>query len=244
MICLSRFQLEQDKSYSWSAYFEENNKHRLQIDFSKETELSEKERKLIFPSIQWFQKGEASDGAYLLKCAKQYAEKNHNLEYFKAIQWFICEENRHSWYLKQFMNFYQVSECKKSVLDNIFRRLRKINGLKSEIIVLVTAEMIALSYYSALAECSTSLALKSICRQMLKDELRHIVFQSNTLYQLKITPLENLLRIFLMELTILAVWAAMKEVFLAGGYSFRRFAADSLGYLRQSIQMTKGKLAQ
>ena len=99
--------------------------------------------------------------------------------------------------------------------------------------------MIALSYYRALAECTASPALKHICRQMLKDELSHIVFQSYTLYKLKTRPLENLLRILLMEATMTAVWMSMKHVFQAGGYSYRRLAAESLGYLGQSINIAQ-----
>lgn len=104
---------------------------------------------------------------------------------------------------------------------------------------MVTAEMIALSYYSALAECVASPALKSICQQMLHDELKHIVFQSCTLYRMKTNPIERLLRILLMEVTMSVVWSSMKNVFHAGGYSFRRYAGDCLGYLKQSMEIEK-----
>lgn len=227
------------RKFDWVAYFQENKKNRLQIDFSKECGLSEREKQLIFPSIQRFQLGEASEGHFLLKCAKRYAKRMNAPEYPKAIKWFICEENRHSAYLKEYMDYYNVPARNSSVLDAFFRLLRKICGLKSEIIVLVTAEMIALSYYSALAQCVDSPALKSICEQMLHDELRHIVFQSVTLHKLKTNSIQNMFRILLMEVTLSVVWLSMKDVFLAGGYTFWRFAADSLGYLRQSIHCSR-----
>lgn len=140
---------------------------------------------------------------------------------------------------QKIMDYHQIPARPHSFLDDVFRFLRKTGGLRSEIIVLVTAEMIALSYYRALAACVPSPALKSICRQMLKDELPHIVFQSHTLYKLKSHPLERLLRILLMEATMTVVWLSMKDVFLAGGYSYRRMAADCLGYLQQSIKLEK-----
>lgn len=239
MVRLSSLHLGQLKHYNWTSYFTENHKHRLVIDFSHETGLSKREKQLIFPSIQRFQKGEGSDGHYLLDCVKRYAEKSGDPDYVEAMKWFIREENRHSAYLKEYMDYYHVPVCKHSFLDHIFRILRKIGGLKCEIIVLVTAEMLALSYYSALSECTDSYALKSICRQMLHDELRHIVFQSYTLHKMKKRPFENPLRIFLMELTVSAVWLSMKDVFLTGGYSFSRLLGESLGYLKQSFMIVK-----
>lgn len=231
------------KEYDWVKYFTENGANRLSIDFSQETGLSEAEKHLIFPSISRFQKGEASDGRYLLNCVKTYTAQNGDKNYREAMHWFVQEENWHSVYLKKFMDYYHVKVCKKSLLDDCFRRLRKLCGLKSEIVVLVTAEMIALVYYSALAECTGSPALKSICRQMLHDELRHVAFQSATLHKMKIGRLGNLLRILIMEITMSVVWLSMKDVFYVGGYSFSKYAAECLGYLHQSIMISKkGKL--
>lgn len=239
MIRFASLKLGPLKEYDWIAHFVTNHEQRLQIDFSQEMGLSEEEKKLIFPSIQRFHKGEASDGHHLLNCARRYAEKTRRHDYLEAMRWFVREENWHSAYLKKYMDHYGVSPCRHSALDSIFRKLRKGSGLKCEIIVLVTAEMIALSYYDALSKCTESKALKQICSQMLYDELRHVVFQSYTLYQMKVSPLENLARIILMELTASVVWLAMNDVFRAGGYSFRHFLRESLGYLHQSIAITK-----
>lgn len=239
MILLSTLPIGDLSQFDWAAHFEANSRHRLQIDFTNEPELTSQEKSRILPSIQSFQKGEASEGGFLLCCAQRYARRSHAPEYLEAMKWFVQEENQHSAYLKKYMDYHQIPVRRRSFLDDIFRILRKTGGLKSEIIVLVTAEMIALSYYRAMAECTASPALKHICRQMLKDELPHIVFQSYTLYKLKTRPLENLLRILLMEATMTAVWMSMKHVFQAGGYSYRRLAAESLGYLGQSINIAQ-----
>lgn len=239
MISLSRLPIKDPLQFDWAAYFEKNNNHRLQIDFTHEPPLTVQERNRILPSIQNFQMGEASQGRFLLNCARRYADRYHAPEYLEAMKWFVREENWHSAYLKKYMDYHQLPVRSHSVLNQIFRVLRKIGGLKSEIIVLVTAEIIALSYYRALAECAASPALKSICRQMLRDELPHILFQSSTLYRLKSGFMEKLLRILLMEITMTIVWLTMKDAFLAGGYSYKRLASDSLGYLKQSIQIAE-----
>lgn len=239
MISLLTHPIHDPENFDWAAYFQNNNDHRLQIDFTGEPPLTPEEKDLIFPSIQIFQKGEASEGLFLLSCAERYARKNNAPEYLEAMKWFVREENWHSAYLKKYMDYHQIPVRSQSVLDNIFRFLRKTGGLKSEIIVLVTAEMIALSYYRALAECVDSPALKSICRQMLHDELPHILFQSRTLHHLMPGPWEKPLRILLMEITMTVVWFSVKEIFQTGGYSYRRLASDCLGYLRQSMEIAE-----
>ncbi len=223
----------------WIAYFKDNDKKRLDVDFSQEKGLSGEEMALIFPSIRAFRKGEGSDGGHLMEAADVLVEKCGCPEYREAMQWFVREENWHSSYLKQYMNYYHVEDLESSLLDYIFRRLRKIGGLKGEITVLVTAEMIALTYYDALSKCTDSPALKSICRQMLHDELPHIMFQSYTLSRLKSGPADRLGRIFLMEITLLFVWAAFHDVYRAGGYGFVRFFRENLGYLRQSVELAR-----
>ncbi|MCI8360343.1 MAG: hypothetical protein HFE86_03290 [Clostridiales bacterium] len=228
-------------SYSqWVSHFAGNDKRRLQIDFSQEKGLSDAERRLIFPSIRAFQKGEGSDGAYLMQTVERYVQKGGEAAYAEAMRWFIKEENWHSAYLKSFMRFYQVAGAKRSFLDKVFRRLRKCGGLKCEVTILVTAEMIALTYYDALASCTDSPALKSVCRQMLEDEVPHILFQSCTLRRLKRRRTDPLVRRAVMDITALAVWLAFHKVFQTGGYGFGRFWRENRGYLQQSVRLVQG----
>ncbi len=235
MVDFTKSKMNEFTYEDWNIYFSHNNEQRLNIDFSKEKCLTEKEINLIFPSIQEFQKGEGSDGRYLLEAAEKFADKQGMQEYKEAMQWFVKEENWHSAYLRKFMDFYHIKVKEKSLFDKIFRKLRKSCGIKCEVTVLVTAEMIALTYYDALAKSTDSPALKSICGQMLHDEIPHIMFQSYTLSHFKNPLADKLIRIMLMEITLLFVWAAFHDVYKAGGYDFRRYLKENLGYLRQSI---------
>ena len=56
----------------WLSHFIENDKARLQIDFSEEPILTPEQRKLIFKSIKAFQIGEHSDGVYLTELAEKF----------------------------------------------------------------------------------------------------------------------------------------------------------------------------
>lgn len=237
MIVLKHSKMNQFTYEDWSRYFAANHGQRLKIDFSQEQGLSENERQLITASVRAFQKGEGSDGRHLLNAAKAFAEKTGNAEYETAMSWFVKEENWHSAYLKKYMDFYQIEPAKKSFLDRMFRLLRQMGGLKCEVTILVTAEMIALTYYDALAGCTDSPALKSICGQMLHDELPHIMFQSYTLGHFKNRFCDKLARVLVMEITLLLVWGAFHQVYRKGGYTFRRYLGENMGYLRQSLEL-------
>ncbi len=239
MINFTESKMNQFTYKDWIIWFAHNDRERLTIDFSGEKELSDKEIRLYFPSIREFQKGEGSDGAYLLKAAGRFADQIKAGEYREAMEWFVKEENYHSAYLRKFMDYYHIDVKKSSFLDHVFRKLRQIGGIKCEVTVLVTAEMIALTYYDALAKSTDSPALKSICEQMLKDEIPHIMFQSHTLSFFKNSKKDNLLRVLLMEGTLLFVWGAFHRVYLSGGYGFGRFLKENLGYLRQSVYLTQ-----
>lgn len=231
------------KEYDWVKYFEYNNSHLLKIDFNNSTELSEDEIKLITPSIRAFQIGEGSEGRHLTKCVKKFADKTDYKEYTAIMKWFVLEENRHSQTLKKYMDIYHIEPAKKLWIDNVFRLLRKLMGLECEIIVLVTAEMIAMSYYTALSNAVNSKVLNIICQQMLKDELRHIVLQSSTLHKISvgrcnaINHLIKFMRKLIMQSTIFVVWHKYKALFLKGGYTYNTFKQHCTEYLKESIRI-------
>lgn len=223
----------------WTAYFVKNGEQRLCIDFSQEQELPQPLHALVFPAIRLFQVGESSEGKHLLKTAEAFANAFGQPDYPETVKEFIKEENWHSAYLKKYMDFHKVNAADGSRLQGAFQKLRRLGGLKCEVNVLVTAEMIALTFYNALANCTASSALKSICAQMLHDELPHIVFQSYTLGHFKNNAVSHLWRKTLMCGVSLLLWLRFHKIYQVGGYGFLRFWQENFGYLRQSIQLTK-----
>ncbi|MEM7392807.1 MAG: hypothetical protein AAF492_10705, partial [Verrucomicrobiota bacterium] len=130
--------------------------------------------------------------------------------------------------------------------DLIFRKMRKLAGLDVCISVLVPAEIIALVYYKALRDATHSLTLKQICRQILKDEVQHILFQTNALRNLRrgksaltkaILPWCH--RAF-MWVTILVVWLQHGRTLRAGGYNFSRFFGEALCEMEDAILLLNG----
>ena len=249
MIKLTDTKIENLRTFHWIEYFKYNNSHLLKLDFSNTMELSDEEKRLITPSIRAFQIGEGSKGKHLIKEAKDFAIKKDYKEYAEIMKWFIMEENRHSQTLKKYMEVYQIKAVSELWIDRIFRFLRKMAGLECEIIVLVTAEMIALSYYRALSNATGSKLLKTICSQMLRDELKHVVLQSDTLHKISkdrniiINKLMRGIRKLIMRITVFTVWINYKELFVKGSYSYKIFKKHCMEYLKESIYIERtGKL--
>lgn len=233
--------------FNWIKYFKYNNEHLLKLDFDINKELSDEEKEIIKPSIKAFQIGEGSEGKHLSKVVEKFAIKSDYKEYIEIMKWFILEENRHSQTLKKYMEIYDIKPIKKLWIDNVFRILRKMMGLECEVIILVTAEMIALSYYTALGNATNSKLLKTICKQMLNDELKHVVLQSDTLYRISnnrnkiINSFIRWIRKIIMKVTVFVVWHKYKKVFIKGEYSYKKFKQDSLEYLDESIEIEKSR---
>ena len=120
-----------------------------------------------------------------------------------------------------------------------------MTGIACEAIVLVTAEMIALSYYDALADATDSVLLKDICAQMLHDELMHIVLQSDTLNRISsgraefFNTISRAIRKILMSVTSSVVWKKYNDVFVNAGYTKKDFKENCKFYLNQSISIEK-----
>ena len=218
----------------WLEFFRENDKYRLQIDFSNETTLPADIKALILPSVSAFQIGEHSDGLHLIKVSEAFASKFDEPTYPEVMKLFIREENFHSSYLGEFMRYHGLPLRKSNFLDKTFRRLRRRSDIRPEVVTLVTAEIVALSYYSALSDVTDSPALKRICTQMLHDELPHVIFQSYTLGHFKESKWLKLQRHLLMRAATLAVWTAYGKVFRAAGWTYSKFKQENLGYLGQS----------
>lgn len=249
MVNLNETKIDNLKDFDWNKYFEHNNSHLMKLDYSNNKELTSEEKELITPSIRAFQIGEGSEGKHLKKVVEKFGKKTNDKAYIKAMDWFILEENRHSMTLKKYMEVYDIKPIENNWIDNVFRFLRKLMGLECEVVVLVTAEMIALSYYTALSNATGSKLLKDICAQMLHDELRHVVFQSYTLHKIGVRRNEFInkivrgIRKFFMRITLNVVWVKYKDLFRNGNYTKKTFRNDCLEYLKQSIDIEKaGKL--
>jgi hypothetical protein len=213
-------------SLQWRIYFEENARSLLEIPWHPGPELTSDETAAIAQSLKEFQAGESSEGKHFFHYAQEYAARTGDLEYIQAIRLFIAEEQRHAKDLGRFLLLNNIPLVRTTFTDRVFRKLRHLfGGLEISIGVLITAEIIAMTYYAVLREATESITLQTLCDQILADELRHVQFQAEQLATLRpgrrrpFMVLTMALQRFLYFGTVLVVWLFHRRAIHRGGLS-------------------------
>jgi hypothetical protein len=227
-------------SNQWIAWFQWNAENQAELPWTEEHNLPPRELAAVAASLQEFQRGESSEGRSLLSRGFRHAMESGDSDYYEALRLFIAEENRHGAYLGSFLIAHHVPLLQATPADNIFRFLRHLGGLEGAIRVLLTAEIIACTYYRAMAAATSSPVLKAICRQVLHDEYKHLRFQKERLELIGIKrpawikQLGTWLQSTMLMVAILAIWPRHRVAINAGGYTFTAFLSETFQvYYRQ-----------
>jgi hypothetical protein len=221
-------------SKAWHIHFLANQQNPGEMPWDDAYKLSSTERRAIQHSIQQFQLGESSEGRRLLIRARAYSLATNDPDFAEALSLFVKEEQRHSAYLLRFMRAQRIPKVSSHWVDSVFRRLRVLAGLELSLRVLVTAEIIAVPYYTALGRSTASRLLNAISSRIVQDEAAHLKFQSSMLSRLAATRrpivrrlIAQLHQLFLIG-TSFVVWCEHGTVFRAAGYTFELFLRESL----------------
>ncbi|MGW2815704.1 ferritin-like domain-containing protein [Streptomyces sp. NPDC001415] len=132
----------------------------------------------VWASVQRFQVGEDGDGANL--CAK--ADQAGDPDYADAVRLFIAEEQNHARLLARLLAVGGVPTLAGHWSDTVFVRLRRLMGLRTELLVLMIAEVVALRYYRALRDGTEDPLTSDVAARILSDEQRHVPFHCERLH--------------------------------------------------------------
>ena len=166
----------------WRAYFERNRAERLPVPWheweGEEPKVTDAQRGPLIRSLIRFQIGESGEGLHL----KAGAAKTGNADYQAAIALFIAEEQEHSRWLAGLLEGLGGTLLTFHWSNRVFVWLRRLCGLRVEIMVLLVAEMIAVRYYRALHEgTQNDPVLSHIFAQIRGDETGHVAFHCDVL---------------------------------------------------------------
>jgi hypothetical protein len=128
-------------------------------------------------SIARFELGESGDGERI----RSLAAATGDPAYARAIELFVREENQHARWLGVLRERFGARKLESHWSDSAFVVLRHIGGLRREICVLLTAELIALTYYRVLPVAYEDPVLQAACERILLDERGHVAFHRSTL---------------------------------------------------------------
>ena len=218
----------------WENYFLKNKSNLQKIAWNYKDLLSKKEKDCISSSIGKFQLGEYSEGQKLIEFCDKYSRKYEDKILKKITALFIKEEQAHSYILKRFMELNNIPILKSDWTDNIFRLIRSISGYELSITVLITAEIISLTYYNALSKATKNNLLKDICLKIIEEERKHISYESMLLKNMR----KQKMRIFQLLIfishklfflcSVLLVLIDHRKVIFAGGFNAYSFCFKSI----------------
>ncbi|MGW3283514.1 ferritin-like domain-containing protein [Streptomyces sp. NPDC001002] len=132
----------------------------------------------IWSSVQRFQVGEDGDGANLVAKADQAGDA----DYARAVRLFVAEEQNHARLLARLLHSGGRQTLTGHWTDTVFVRLRRLMGLRLELLVLMIAEVVALRYYRALRDGTDDPLTSSVASRILADEERHVPFHCDRLH--------------------------------------------------------------
>lgn len=134
-------------------------------------------REHVAASIARFELGESGDGERIRRLAADQGDP----AYARAIELFVAEEGQHARWLGVLRKRFGGEKLTSHWSDGAFVALRHLGGLRREICVLLTAEVIALTYYRVLAQAYEDPVLAAACERILLDERGHVAFHRHTL---------------------------------------------------------------
>lgn len=162
---------------NWYTYFEQNRLNRRPIPWTGGIEVTSHLRAPLIRSLQRFQIGETGEGHHLQAGAAALGDAN----YAAAMELFIAEEHEHAHLLERILEELEAPLLKSHWSDGVFMLVRHLMGLKLELVVLLSAEMVAKRYYRALYEGTHDPVLRAIFVQICDDEEGHIAFHCDFL---------------------------------------------------------------
>jgi hypothetical protein len=166
----------------WVDHFEQNVGVHAQVDaainFDGHCEVPDAVRRPLIASVRRFQLGESGDGKQLLRKAAEAGD----VEYLRAAELFVAEEQQHASLLLRLLGYLGGTPMRRHWSDAVFVRLRRLLGLRTELMVLSVAEVVALSYYGGLAAKTPDPVVRAVATRIVDDEHAHVRFQRHRLH--------------------------------------------------------------
>jgi hypothetical protein len=218
----------------WLNHFEHHAQHPCCVPHGLSDFLTPDERRLIANSIATFQLGEQSEGRTLLRAAQRFAHGHRIPALVRIVELFVREERHHAALLRAFMEDHHIALKKTDWTDRVFRLVRRHAGLELYLYILISAELIGIMYYRALAAATDCRRLTVLCRILVSDELAHVGFESQLLLALRArraAPVRALMRLAHRAFfagTVGVVWLTHRSVLRQGGYGTRNFLRGCL----------------
>jgi len=225
----------------WVEHFRANRESHAALeartDWTGESTLSRRDQAALVRSLQRFELGEGGDGAHLLRKAERRASPAR----VEALRLLIAEEQAHSALFARGLHHFGAPRLGSHWSDAAFTRLRRALGLRTELMLFLIAESVAMPYFVALSRFDGDDVVRTIGLRIALDERHHIAFQVDQLRH-GFQELPGGLRVAVFAASwVIAVGAATVvavdhgPALRASGMSRRRFWRSALGSFRDAV---------
>lgn len=238
-----------DSFAAWADWFRDFHGRQLPIPWESFERVPKDIHPTVAASVRQFQLGESSEARNLKAKVARHVKKGGDRAYQDAMDWFIFEENRHSRLLGRFMALEHMPKATSQLTDRLFRCVRHTVGLRTSLTILLSAELIAVPYYTALRRATCSPILTTICDQILLDEAMHIRFQAKAIRMLlagkhrwRRRAAFSLAR-WMLEPALDVVWFNHGDLLRLAGYAFADLRRESLLQFHWAWAMIEGREA-
>ncbi len=164
----------------WLAHFEQNERVHAEVDaaiaFEDRCDIPDSVRHPLIESVRRFQLGESGDGEQLLhKAARPVTRIPARRRTVRGRRATACRAAAAP------AGYLDGQPMRTHWSDAVFVRLRRLMGLRTELMVLTVAEVVALSYYGGLAEAGPDDVVRAVAARIVADEHPHVRFQQDRL---------------------------------------------------------------
>ena len=191
--------------------------------------LPDRDRQILGRSLSTFQLGESGTGEHLFAAA---AAEGVSDAYDAAVRAFIAVEQEHARILELVLASIDQPTRDSHWTDRVFVLIRRLKSLRTEVLTLLVAELIAIRYYGALAGLSGDRDVAAVCGRIRDDEIRHVDFHAETLpvhlrrFPSAVRVVVRVLWNLLVTATSVMVALDHRRALALGGVGTRRFVVD------------------
>jgi len=176
-------------SAEWLLYFQNNKRDRVDLKFENDSWIPLAVRVPLIRSLQRFQIGETGEGKHLRK----YARRTNDPKYVECIDLFIKEEQYHALVLAQMIQSMDGVLLTWHWSNLAFIGLRRMLGLKTELFILLIAEIIGKCFYNACAGSLENPRMRDAFSLIVLDEIAHLEFHCEFLHD-QMKPFSHAIR--------------------------------------------------
>ncbi|MEM1084809.1 MAG: ferritin-like domain-containing protein [Verrucomicrobiota bacterium] len=158
----------------WIRHFTRNQLRRPEPDWAAPLDLPEKVRRPLVKSLEQFQLGDGGGPAYLIAHDRGGFLKDEAIK--ELVDLWFREEKEHARLLGDALKRFGGTPIDDHWSFSLFCGLRKHLGVRFELTALLLTEIVSNVYYKMLHRHGRDVALRQMCRLIIRDETGHIAF--------------------------------------------------------------------